>query len=307
MRISQRRLEHILHKQHVLNAVKDELEEHLPDLIEDAVRTLKDWLDTETWPSKQLRQDAIRHHDLRAIVLKLLANIVLSCKEPLPLVSIASMTSLSDELDKLDSIHLACEVIAILRHTDAYSVLKAPNGTYVVVSQLEPSEELTKRIRLSCYLPPMLEKPEKLESNNDSALKTIKSDKVILGGVINQHSGNISLDVINTMNSNEYELDEVSIQEIKPFHRDILNPEELKELDLEEQEQYHKEYDNYTKQIEQFQYLAELLKGRTLYFAHKPDKRGRIYTQGYHFSPMGSSYEKSCINLAKKELITGDL
>lgn len=307
MQLNQKTLEHLLHKQHLLNEVKEELEEHLPDAIDEGVRLLKEWLDTPSWPSKEARKDAIRHHDIRAIVLKMIANITMACTEALPLVSIASMSSMSDDLDKLDDIHLAAEVITVLADTDTYLLEQSAGGTYIVLSQLEPSESLQRKIRIGCYLPPMLDKPEKLYSNKDSAYLTIKNDKVILGGRLNQHSENVSLDVINLLNSQEYELDEHVIKQIKPFHRDVLDEQGLSELTVEEQKDYQKELKNYHRYLEQFQFLSTNLVGRKLHFTHKPDKRGRMYTQGFHFNPMGSSYEKACINLYNKETVTGEL
>ena len=307
MRISQTLMEHTLHKQHVLNSIKEELEQYMSDEIDMAVVTLKEWLDETTWESKEIRKDSIRQHDIRALVIKIFSNIIMSCAKPMPLVSIASMATLTDSLDKIDNIHLTCEVIAVLKDSGIYAIENTPDNTRIVVSQVEPSESLARKIYIGCYLPPMIQKPQTLYSNTDSAFLTIKSDKVILGGKLNQHNACISLDVLNTLNSNEYELDEEAIKVVKPFHREELSVDEFKKLDVYEQQQYTQEYDNYVKYLEQINYLKELLKGQKIYFTHKPDKRGRIYTQGYHFNTQGSEYEKSCLNLYKKEVVHGTL
>ena len=48
-----------------------------------------------------------------------------------------------------------------------------------------------------------------------------------------------------------------------------------------------------------------LYHGNKFWLQNKVDKRGRIYTSGYHISPQGSSFKKAMINLANKEIVTG--
>ena len=45
--------------------------------------------------------------------------------------------------------------------------------------------------------------------------------------------------------------------------------------------------------------------GNRFWLTHKADKRGRLYASGYNISTMGSAFKKSCIELAKEELVTG--
>jgi DNA-directed RNA polymerase len=41
------------------------------------------------------------------------------------------------------------------------------------------------------------------------------------------------------------------------------------------------------------------------HLTHKVDKRGRIYSQGYHVNTQGAAFKKAMIELAKEELIEG--
>ena len=41
------------------------------------------------------------------------------------------------------------------------------------------------------------------------------------------------------------------------------------------------------------------------YFTHKVDKRGRIYSHGYHINPQGSAFKKATLGLSEAELIEG--
>lgn len=306
MRISQTKLEHLLHVQHVEEKVKNEILNDLYPQVSRAVAVYSDWLEDTKWESHERRKDTIRHFDKESVVLKVLTKIVHN-STALPLVSIAGMINLSPDLDKLDSIQLSCDLIALLEASELYRLSKSAGGTYVVESTVELSEELVRQIKVGCYLPPMIENPETIYKNDQSGYLTINRDSMILGGEHNQHSGNISLDVINTLNQNEYELDTFITQQEKPWHREYLTPLDIYCLREEDREIYRNELITRQLYLEQFNYLKELLAERTIRFTHKPDKRGRLYCQGYHFSTQGSSYEKACLNLRKKEFVTGTL
>lgn len=307
MRISQVKLEHLLHTQHVEESIKVEISEDLLDQVKQCVGIYTDWLDTVKWQSHEYRKDAIRHTDKYAIVLKILTKITRNCMQGLPLVSIAGMINLSNDLDKPNNIQLSSDLIALLAPIGLYELSKSLGGTYVVRSLIQPSDELLRQIKLGCYLPPMIEQPEHLSGNDQSAYLTINKDSLILGGEANQHNGNISLDVLNTLNSNKYELDPFIIQQEKPWHREYLTPLDIYCLRPEDRDIYKAELRTRELYLEQFNYLKTLLVDRTIHFTHKIDKRGRVYTQGYHFNTQGTSFEKASINLKKRELITGKL
>ena len=44
--------------------------------------------------------------------------------------------------------------------------------------------------------------------------------------------------------------------------------------------------------------------GNEFYLTHKVDKRGRIYSSGYHITTQGTAFKKASIELSKKELVT---
>lgn len=307
MRISQTKLEHLLHVQHVEESVKQELLNDLYPNVSRGVAVYTDWLADVKWVSHEYRKSTIADMDRETIVIKVLSKIVLNCRKALPLISIAGMINLSPTLDKLENVQLSCDLIALLESSDLYSIETSAGGTKVVQTTVELSEELIRQIRVGCYLPPMIEKPQRITANDQSGYLTINKDSMILGGIHNQHSGNISLDVINTLNSNEYELDTFVTMQEKPWHREYLTPLDIYCLREPEREIYRNELITRELYLEQFNYLKDMLKDRTLHFNHKPDKRGRIYCQGYHFSTQGSSYEKACLNLKKKVFVTGTL
>lgn len=307
MPITQNMMEHLLHKKHVTFSLLTEIQKDLPDHVAKGIDLIKDYLSTPMWASAERRKDAIRLYDIESLVLDIYTTITMTCQQSLPLVSIASMINLSPDLDKLDNIQLAADLIALLKDIRVFALDKTPHGTILVTSTILPSDEVVHKMKLGCYLPPMVAKPDIIETNTDSGYKTVNKDSLILGGKTNDHSGNISIDVINTMNATAYELDTHVTDMEKDFHRDYLTPQEIAALDYEDQEKYHTAVNTFATSREQFDYLKQLLTDRTIYFTHKPDKRGRMYSQGYHFNVQGTSYEKASLNLMKKELITGEL
>ena len=305
--ITQNQIEHILHKQHIMEDLKQSLIEDIPEYVDKAVEIYAEWLEDVKWESHERRKDAIRFHDKQSIVMKILTSITMYCQNMMTFVSISSMINLSDELEKLDSVQLTGDLIALLEPVGLYELRRNLSGTITVHSFVEPNEGILRRINIACYIPPMVSKPKTLVNNDDSGYLTINKDSLFCKDRANFHTGNIGLDVLNKQNAIEFELDNHITSEVKKWHREILSEGELVALPLDEQEIYKAELITRELYLEQFNYLKTLIENRTIYFTNKVDKRGRIYVQGYHFSPQGTDYDKACLNLKHKELITGEL
>jgi DNA-directed RNA polymerase len=79
--------------------------------------------------------------------------------------------------------------------------------------------------------------------------------------------------------------------------------EEVPTFELDTQDKL----DDWTRFKKQSYYFYTLLakQGNKLYFNHKVDKRGRIYSQGYHLNTQGTAFKKAMLEFAKEELVTG--
>lgn len=300
-------LEKTIHPHHIYLDIKDDIESSFISEIKTSTSVIKKWCDVQEYQSKNIRKEFIRQQDLHGLVAGLIAKTVMYCQKPLPLVSFASMVDIGFEV-KLDNIKTVCELIALLAPTELYELSNDLDGTYTIQTIIELPEALQKRLDLYCYLPPMIEKPNIIRTNNDSGLVTIKKDSIILGSKLNHHNKHLSLDVINTLNKTEYEIDKDFIDNFeKDWFREELSQEELKKLSMTEQQDYQISLDTWKQYQDQFSALKDMLMDKSIYFTHKYDKRGRIYAQGYHFNTQGTSYEKACINLKTKEFVTGEL
>lgn len=306
MLITQERVEKVLHKDHLLNTIADELRQYLPEDIQAGVAIIDEYLSLDTWESANTRRESLKDTPTEEVVIRIFSTIIMYCAKDMSLVSIASMIKLTD-LDKINNVQLSADLIALLAPVGIYTLIQNGVGTYVVKSAVEPSEETQKLLKIKCYLPPMLVKPSKLNKNNDSGYKTIKSDRVILGSPLNFHKESVSLDVLNTLNSVEYEVDPHVSAQVKPWHREELSQSELLELSSEDREIYENDKHTYELYLEQIKYLNQIYLGKTIYFTHKSDSRGRLYPCAYHYNYAGNSYDKALINLKKKELVTGEL
>ena len=319
--MKQSQIERMIHPQHIMNDVIKDIEESYPDEIAKAVKAIRKWCDVVEWESKNLRKEFIRVNDLYALVAKLLAKITMYAPngKPMTLISVAGMCHISG-MEKLDSIKTVCELIALLEPLGLYSLERNSDKTVMIESLILPDEVIETRLNLYCYMPPMVERPDVLENNKSCGYKTIKADSLILGHQENYHEGCISLDVLNKLNRNQYELDNEFINAFKKqWHRKEQTPAELRQsfelaqidepyLTYEEHVlRYEQDKVNFETYQEQFEVLKNQLIDKSIYITNKVDKRGRIYAQGFHFSTMGSSFEKACINLTKKELIDGEL
>ena len=94
-----------------------------------------------------------------------------------------------------------------------------------------------------------------------------------------------------------YEIDEEKLQK---HRKKPLTPWEKADLVREQK-------DNWMRYKRQSYYFYSLManQGNKFYFGNKVDKRGRIYTQGYHINLQGTPFKKASLNFANKEQVTG--
>jgi len=193
--------------------------------------------------------------------------------------------------DIWEGIRLASDLIAVVCTSDLYDIIPAKNsdtGSLVVIAKYQIEESTRHSIEQMKYLPPMICPPELVHTNGMSGYLT-KNDSVILG-VGNHHNSPLALTAINIANSTKLCLDLDMVEEV-----------ELSTKELGRRAQQNFDYmANSSTEV----YKDILEQGNEFWFNWKFDKRGRMYSQGYHINIQGTEYKKSIINLAKKEVIT---
>ncbi|UZA02932.1 hypothetical protein [Moraxella bovis] len=295
--MNQTTLEHLLHPQHLSKEIKEYLSVEYADDISNIKTVLQDYLDKDYWDSKNERLAIIKTFDLETVILDVLVSLVLIADDYMPLISVCSAKQIKG-MDKVQSATTMGEILHCIDSTDLILWDITKDNKRIIKSNMALSDELENRLKLLCVLPPMMTKPRKLTHNKSSGFLTIKSDSLILGDKENHHDECISLDVLNTLNSQALALDlDICYKFEKEFTSDF-------EVDTDEYKNQKKTYD---KAKEQFEFFRDKLTDSAIFFTHKVDKRGRVYSQGYTFSTQGTSYEKACINLKTKEYVTGEL
>lgn len=253
-----------------------------------AADSIKKWIHS---PSRYDRmgelKDALSNAPIsrKDLVLEIIIT-VLTNSSRVPVQTVAGIVAPQLELDTFTGVRIVSEVIGLLAEEDLFDVYMAGDteeGSMMIVSQLELDDELKQFIAGTKYLPPMIVPPKIVTSNIAEQYYSIK-DSLVLGGRINHHNMKLSLDVINILNQQALSLD-TEIAEMP----EVPN----KELDTVEKQQQFNRMCMASKEV----YRELIEHGNEFYFTHKYDKRGRVYSQGYHVNIQSTEYKKALINL----------
>jgi hypothetical protein len=275
---------------HILRDISSGLEEP----IELSVRLLTEYMTNKTYYMSKLdrlqKLDASLEGVLKIVTEVCILVLPLSTAQPIQGVA-GQLGILLDYEDVLEGVKTAAEILAVMAQTDLFNLIPARSsetGSIMIISNYRLEDSTLDFINQTKYLPPMIELPKTITSNYCSGYLT-RTDSVILGAG-NHHDGELGLDVINILNQIPLAIDTRMFE----FYE-----QSKKKLDTDEKQRNHTKLVNDSAVV-----VNDLLDaGNTFWFTHKVDKRGRIYCQGYHASYQGTSYKKSLINLAKKEVI----
>ena len=254
----------------------------LMPVVAKGVELLQEWLAVEYESHKQTRLNQVKNLDLESMVIEVLA-LVAYCTKPELLVSVAAqLAGLLGFADKPEAVLTTAEMLCVLADTDAFDVCrKTDKSSWLVVSKMVISQELLARAAKSNILPPMICKPMELTHNKMSGYLT-HNESVILGKG-NHHEKEACLDVLNIQNSIQLSLNE-----------DFLHATPMTDSSGD--------MDFISVSVELMTLM--LAQGNKFYLTNRYDKRGRIYSMGYHINTQGSKYQKACLELANKEHIT---
>ena len=306
----QEKIEKTFSKKFITAAAVDDLLtcESIVNKLNRGIEYVNSWLNKDHDVERELRLLAVRELDIKELVMQVVACISLECQKPMKLVSVASLCARHLNMsDKVEAIHTMAEIIAVLGETDLFDNKKTREG-WIVISRVGLDAEVTQYADNALYLPPLIIKPRKVRSNRDSGYITQRGESLILGFYENHHDDNICLDVLNTLNSNEYELDTDFINQYEEqWHREELSQQEYEELSHADREIYNMDAKTWKKFQEQGKFFQHLMihHGNSFYLCNKVDKRGRIYSSGYHVNVQGSSFKKAMVNFKHHEIPTG--
>lgn len=295
--MNQTTLEHTLHPYHLTKDIKEYLLQEYSNDINHIQTALDEYLTQEYWDSKNERLSILKQYDTEKIILDVLTQLVLIADDYIPLISACTVKQIKG-LNKIQSAQTVGDILHCIDSTDLILWDITRDNKRTIKSNMALSDELANRLKLLCVLPPMLVKPRTLRHNKSCGYLTINKDSLILGDKENYHDESISLDVLNTLNSQALCLD---LDICYKFQKEFKS-----EFDKDTDE-YLNQKKTHEKAKEQFEFFRDKIQDHTIHFTHKVDKRGRVYSQGYVFNFQGSSYEKACLQLKVKEFVEGEL
>lgn len=255
------------------------------------LKLLKIWIAKEHYPSKRARLDQLEILDLEQLVRTVFCSVAY-CQTPELFVNITAQLAAKLGFDnKRDSIITTAEILAVLCESDAFDLIRTENDRIQVLSRIPLSTELLSFVRNSLYLPPMVCKPTSVNTNYESPFLT-HNDSLVLGAD-NAHTEDICLDAINIQNKVCFKLSTEFLDKCEEVPS--------KPLDTMKKQQAWTEFMRQSAEI----YDLMCDQGNKFWFPNKVDKRGRMYTLGYHINPQGSPYKKAMLELHHQELVEG--
>jgi len=281
-------------KKHIDVKIRKAIEasSEMQDKLKRGIELVTEYLSATYYSSKMKRLEQLDNMDISSLVMDMFVGIAY-CLRPELFTSVSSQMSSRLKLsDRTEAITTVAELMAVLCRTDAFDITKDNKSASLMVQSCIPlPQKLIEFIDNSQFLPPMVCEPLELTHNYSSGYLT-HNDSLILGSG-NHHDGDICLDVLNTMNK-------VALQVDTEF---LSTVEEEPTFDLDTQDK-EEGWAHFKKQSYEF-YLLMATQGNKFYFNHKVDKRGRIYSHGYHINTQGSAFKKAMLELSTPELIEG--
>lgn len=294
LKIAQRSIEDKFSRHNIRAHVLEDLQNSKLSLVMGKTREgIKKYFHGIYYPSKAKRVQKLKSYAIISDLVIEMLIISTSEQKVQPIQAAAAKLANHLEGELFDTIRTASELLAVACLADMFDIIPAKNsetGSMMIKSRYRLEDETIQYISDTKYLPPLICTPNDITDNNCSGYLT-KSESVILGND-NHHEEYQALDVLNISQNIELSLDQ-----------DVLNQEEKSKKPLDTPEKV----DNYLRMVISSRdvYRDIVRSGNKFYFTWRFDKRGRMYSQGYHVNIQSTSYKKALINLANKQVITG--
>ena len=219
---------------------------------------------------------------------------VLPIKEISPIQAVATLlgSRLTGITGLLDQVKTAAELLAVCELSSAYTIYHSEDyqnntGTMGIRAEYSLDADTQDFINQTKYLPPMIHEPIPWSSNLNGGY--LQGSKSLILGHLNHHGESQALAAINILQSIAWSINNM-VEYVEPPSKDLDTPQQIQQFDI-------------MKDQSTVVYNELRTHGNKFYFVWKYDKRGRMYSQGYHCNLQGTEYKKAILNFAKKELI----
>ena len=285
--------EHSFSRKHIDGYILDALQTgDMQKAISHGVSLLEEWQNQSYYTSKDKRLDQLGDLDLHELVTKIMQGIAYVQKPELFTSVSAQLASRLQFSDKPEAIATMAEMLAVLCETDMFDIIKeSRQASLMIESRIPLSQELLQFIDNTTFQLPMVCSPEYVDHNRKSGYLSY-NDSLILGSG-NHHEGDLCLDVINLQNNIPLKLniEFLKEQEMLPNFK-IVTPEQREQWEA---------FKHASHRI----WLLIYNQGNKFYLTNKVDKRGRLYSVGYHINTQGNQFQKAMVELADEEIVEG--
>lgn len=146
------------------------------------------------------------------------------------------------------------------------------------------------------YPLPMIVEPLALKDNHDTGYFTSRNSVILKN---NHHDEDVCLDHLNAMNRIKLSVNHDVANMIHNKWKNLDKPKDGEDRkDYEKRVKAFKKYDRTARDVMQHLEVAD----NVFHLTHKYDKRGRVYSQGYHVNYQGNCWNKAVIEFANQEV-----
>jgi hypothetical protein len=283
----QKLLETTFSRRGLMASLKDDVD---IESITDLVFSIETYLNQEySYDSKNARVKAIKVESID-IAYQLAASVIKCNGEITPIQSICTSMAPLLHTKLIEGVRTAAEILAVcegkLYDLLAHDYESNPTGTLALEPKLKPSLSVLSKIDEFMYIPPMVLPPKPWKFNQGGGHYTQQESCIL--GQHNHHKEKQSLDCLNILQSIKWELDPEILQLKEKPNKTLDTPEKSMQFDLMKttSSRVYKEYTDIP-----------------FYFMWKFDKRGRMYSSGYHINFQSTDYKKALLSFVKQEVI----
>ena len=260
--------------------LKLEIEVHYEPLLSEIHSRISKWLEEyksglwgKTYESKDSRLAKVEAN-LDDIPLWVLVSVASNQQETLQTCSARLGSFLEDET--ILAIKTGAEILSICDGL-GFSIERPIYGqgnTFMVTCKLDRLSEVLSLQALEFYPMPELAIPDCPKSNA----------QVLLGHRENRHENTLNMSVLSILGSVGYKLTPIA----------AMTEEKTEGVRQED-------WDNY---LEQCEIVKSELGSKPFYFKWAYDKRGRVYSRGYHIQIQANEFHKACLAFSKSVDLT---
>lgn len=290
--VHQHCIEDELSAHNVRQMVKADIGEDLPMVVSRCTEALRHYIQGSYYESKQRRIKLLLLSGIQPedIVLEVLMVVLLiDGVRPIQNACAAIGKSLGFD-DVFDGVKTAAELIAVLKDVGLFTLYKpGAHSTYMSIKPLyKLGDETLAILSKYKYLPPMICEPKPWTSNHYGGY--LSSRKSVLLGKENHHEDTQALDALNIVQKVSFSLDLEVLKEQEQSSKQLDTPDKIA---------------NFTQQVKESQTVYQDLQdqGNKFWFVWRFDKRGRMYSSGYHVNLQSYEYKRALLNFTKKEVI----